>query len=241
MKMLFIGLILILSTIVLAGCGGNETASAAENAQTSVENGIGGQGDFGQQFESAYLNRDYDGALSAQMQMSIGIMQLEGTANAVSTEQAIKLLPLWQGIHNGSFENATERNAVLKQIESAMTPDQMNAIAAMNLTFEDMGSWAEANGIELPRGGGFGGGNGGPFADMSEEERTKLREELRGLTQEQRQARFEELGIEFGGRQGGQGRGQSGNGQGDQGRRGGGRFGAIMEPMIALLSARAEE
>ena len=95
-----------------------------------------------------------------------------------------------------------------------------------------MSSWAEANGIELPQ-GGFGGrgggGDGGPFANLSEEERNNLREELRNMTPEQRQARFAELGIQVGD---GQGRGQGGP-------RGGGRFGLIMEPMIELLSTRA--
>ena len=132
MKKIIIGLVLILSITGLSGCGGGETAAATENTQASTQGNDGGQDGGGQPFESAYLNRDYDGALPLQMQLSMGILQLEGTANAITADQAGKLLPLWQGIQGGAFENATERNAVLKQIEATLTAEQMNAIAAMN-------------------------------------------------------------------------------------------------------------
>lgn len=232
MKLWTTSLILILSIIALTGCSGDDssnTAAAAANPQAEQ-----GGGQFGgEPFQSAYLDRSYDNALQPTTQLSLGTLQLEGSANAITADQAKKLLPLWQGIQNGAFQNAAERNAVYKQIEAAMTPDQMNQIVAMQLTFESMTEWAEANGITLPQGSGGPGQGNGAFANMSEEERAKFREEMQSLTPEQRQARLSEMGIE-------RGPGQGGDGQGTQGRRGG-LNSTTLEPLITLLSSRATE
>ena len=66
---------------------------------------------------------------------------------------------------------------MLGQIESAMTPDQLQFIASLQLTQNDMQVWANANGITM----GSGGGTPGQGSGMSPEARaTKQAEE--GIT-----------------------------------------------------------
>ncbi|MEM7131929.1 MAG: hypothetical protein AAF702_36785 [Chloroflexota bacterium] len=241
--------VLILLVMLLTGCGrgsGDEVqaASPSEDAQTAAQSGDAqGRGGF-QNYGSAFLTNEYDGALNPMMQLVVGTLQLEETENAVTAEQAGKLLPFWQGIVGGAVTNAQERNAVLKQIETTMTESQMQAIADMQLTFQDMSTWAEANGIEIPQLGGPGGGpggRGGAFAALTDEQR----QELQNLSSpEERRAKLREFGIEIpeggfgGGGNGGPGAGGNG-GQGGGQRGAGGRFGVLMQPVIELLESRA--
>jgi hypothetical protein len=176
-----------------------------------------------EQYTIAELDTSYEGALPASTQLALGIVQLDGTENAVTPEQAKALLPLWQVIQSGSLQSDAETNAVVEQIEGSMTAEQLSAIAEMQLTFEDMGTWMQERGLNFgrPQGGeggqdafgdltederaamratrqagGEGGfGPGGVFANMSEEERASLR------------ATAEAGGMTFG-RPGGGGRGQ---------------------------------
>lgn len=246
---------ILLAAMMLAACGGSdeptetattgnveagnvETAPVAQESSAAPDEDAPPQGPRGG-FESAYLQTDHDGAAQPIMQLILGTMQLEETEQAVSTEQAGKLLPLWLALQGDAVTNAAERNAVLKQIESTMSTDQMQAIVDLKLTNQSLGQWAEANGIELPQfggrgqGGQGGGGEGGPrgdgpLANMSEEERAAFREEMQGLTQEERQARLAEMGIEFTPGQGGR-----------PGGPGGGRIGLLMEPLIEMLTERS--
>jgi hypothetical protein len=93
-------------------------------------------------------------------QLALGTFLLEGTETAVSPEQAKTLLPLWQIVLSGTLMSEGETGAVLKQIEGAMTTEQLAAIAAMQLTFEDMGAWAQEQGVTLR-----GSGEGTPSSD----------------------------------------------------------------------------
>jgi hypothetical protein len=112
--------------------------------------------------------------MPASSQLALGIFRLEGTGNAVTAEQARTLLPLWQAIQSGSLQNDAETNAVLKQIEGAMAAEQLAAIAAMQLTFQDMGTWMQEQGVEFGPPPGAGQGQGG-FGNLSEEERASMR------------------------------------------------------------------
>ena len=123
MKKTLFALTLILA-LALTACGG--TATETETASS----GAGG------------LNADYENALSVQLQLSVGTFNLEGTDLAVDVEQATDLIPLWQ-VLNGLNESGTaapeEIDALVVQIEETMTSEQISAIAAMNLTRENMG------------------------------------------------------------------------------------------------------
>ncbi|MFZ5909132.1 MAG: hypothetical protein ACOYYU_03865 [Chloroflexota bacterium] len=100
--------------------------------------------------------------LSASMELVLGSFRLEGTDQAITAEQAADLLPLWQ-VYQGLTESDTaaqaEIDALLEQIQEAMTDEQMSAIQAMQLTREDMRAIMEERGVTM--GGGPGAGNTG--------------------------------------------------------------------------------
>lgn len=78
-----------------------------------------------------------DGDLSAEAQLALGTLQLEDTALAVDETQAATLLPLWQAyqsLANNDTTATVELSALVQQIQRAMTPEQVQAIADMKLT-----------------------------------------------------------------------------------------------------------
>ena len=232
-------LILILVAGVLAGCGGDASTSSGEEAGVDPA-----QSEGNSTYTSAALDTSYEGALPASSQLALGTLELEETENAVTPEQAGTLLPLWQAIQGGSLQGDAETNAVLKQIEGAITAEQLAAIAAMQLTFEDMGAWMQEQGVSFrpPQGapggqnpfgmpggvseeeraamrataqaGGGFGGEGGPFGNMSAEERESMR------------ATAEASGMTFPG----------GGGRADRG-----QLAVLAEQAVELLTARAAE
>lgn len=155
MKRWFVGLTFVLlviglPTALLAGCSNSTEATPAQSS--------------GAAYTSQVLVTSYPGALDVSSQLALGTMKLEGTANAVTPEQAAALLPLWQALQGGVTAQI-EVNAVLAQIERTMRPEQLEAIAAMQLTTDDLAAWAEENGVSMPFAGGPPGGQGMPGGD----------------------------------------------------------------------------
>ena len=123
------------------------------------------------------LSEDYEGALPVQTQLVVGTLKLEEGEWAVSAEQAEQLIPLWKAVRSlSSSDTAAEAEfaGLLKQIQETMTTDQLEAIAAMQLTQEAIfstiqqlgiqpGGAAAADGVSggRPSGGGSAGGFGG--------------------------------------------------------------------------------
>ena len=224
-----IALIVVVAATVLVGCGSEQSTPDSADA-----------GD-GEAYTSEVLDASYEGALDATGQLALGTIQMEETENAVTVEQATTLLPLWQALQGGVTARA-EVNAVLKQIEGTMTQEQLAAIAAMQLTREDLGAWMREQGLGMEGGGPggdpdaratrqaqFGGGEGGEmppeaatrraeFANMSEEERQELRATM-------------QAGGGFAGGPGGGGRGGAGGRQ----------YMIFLAPLTELLEARAGE
>lgn len=102
---------------------------------------------------SAYLSTEYTDAASVRNQLAYGTLQLDGTANAITPEQAKSLLPLWQAMLSLSGDSTTateEINAVQDQIVAAMSKEQMNAIAAMQITNAGLNTFYAQYGIVLP-------------------------------------------------------------------------------------------
>ena len=99
----------------------------------------------------------YPGALNAASQLMLGTLRLEGAENAVTPEQAKTLLLLWQALSGRVLQSDAERNAVLANIETQMTPAQLEAIAAMRLTQSDLLARISEGGQEP----GFGSGRAG--------------------------------------------------------------------------------
>ena len=112
--------ILMILAVLVAACGGAPAAP-----QAAVPAGT-----------TAGLTDDYEDALSVRNQLALGTLRLEG-ANAVTAEQAAKLLPLWQALKTLSASTTTateELTAVQDQISTAMTPAQISAIVGLKLT-----------------------------------------------------------------------------------------------------------
>ncbi|CAG1016512.1 hypothetical protein ANAEL_05662 [Anaerolineales bacterium] len=151
MKKIFLPLVFLFA-LLLAACSGT-----AAPAPTS-----------GDVYVSQNLPTDYDGALAVRNQLAFGTLELNQGDLAISAEQAQALIPLWQGLRSTQQAGGSaqaEVSALLTQIESAMTPEQLQAIAAMKLTQPDMQAWATANGITM------GSGTPGQGAGMSPEAR----------------------------------------------------------------------
>ena len=125
-------LLLVLSMVVSA-CGGTPAAPTASPAGA--------------------LSEDYENAISVRNQLLLGTLRLQGTAEALTADQAKSLLPLWQAVQalTGSETTAEEEtDAVLNQIEAALTPAQVRAIAALQLTNEHLTAWYSEMGVVLP-------------------------------------------------------------------------------------------
>lgn len=142
---------LLVSALLIASCGANAVAST--------------NGDV---YISSNLATDYENALPIRNQLAIGTMKLDGTAQAVTPDQAKALLPLYQALRGTSTSGGgsqEEVSALLSQIESAMTAEQLSAISEMKLTFADMQTWATENGITLGQNGGQPGSGMGLSAE----------------------------------------------------------------------------
>jgi hypothetical protein len=157
-------LVLILAAALLAGCGGDASSPA-------------GQGTEGAAPALALAGAGEEATLPDSSRLALGTLKLEGTANAVTAEQASKLLPLWQALQGGALQNEAETAAVLKQIQGLLTAEQLAAIDAMQLGAEDLASWMQEQGMEYgpPADAGDGAGRSAPPEGMSEEEMAAMR------------------------------------------------------------------
>ncbi len=93
------------------------------------------------QTSSGVLTTSYDNALSVEMQLAYGTVKLEGSANAIDSQSAAQLLPLWKAVRSLSASDAAaaeEIQAVYRQIQESMSAEQLQAIAAMQLTSSDV-------------------------------------------------------------------------------------------------------
>jgi hypothetical protein len=159
----------------LMGCGGSgEQAAGHEGANITPA----GEGDA-----AVSLNEEYSDALSIRSQLMLGTFELEGTDLAVTPEQASELLPLWQvsrSLSRSGTGASEEVAAVLNQIEAAMTPAQVDAIAAMQLTRADNQAMAQEMGLATGTGEGAGSAQRGQGQNLSAEEQATRQAERTG-------------------------------------------------------------
>ena len=264
-----IGIMLALA-LALAGCGGAGTPTASTGSAPAVAAGTAAATGAPADYSSAALPASYENALPASTQLALGILRLEGAPQAVTPAQAKTLLPLWQAFQGRALQNQGEQNAVLKQIEGTLTAEQVKAIAAMQLTQDDMRKWMEESSV---RGAPFPGGPDGEPGNMTGEQQPANEATveasggqflqggqvpgLRGtpgpgggpgnMTEEQRaafRATVEASGGQFPrGEQGPRARGTPG--AGGPGPAGQGRFSApyrvFVAPLVELMTQRAAE
>ena len=137
---------LIIFALLLTACGGStSTAPAAPQVTTNDATPT--------PLSATYLTIDYADATSVRNQVALGTLKLEGTANAITAEQAKSLLPLWQAIVALSGTTTTaeaELTAVQNQIVAALTPAQLQAIGALQLTTTQLNAFYAEKGIVMP-------------------------------------------------------------------------------------------
>jgi hypothetical protein len=142
-------MILVLLALVLAACSTGITASSSTSTNSA----------------------------SAQTELMVGVLKLEGTDQAVTSKQASELLPLWEVIKvlaNGSTSSQAEMQAAFRQVKETLTASQLQAIADMKLTSQDITAFEQtlsttsvqssSKSSSSSSQGGFGG-PGGPGGD----------------------------------------------------------------------------
>lgn len=145
--------------------------------------------------DSAVLTAEFENAASVELQLILGTLKLEGTAQAITKEQANTLLPLWSSFSTlsqsmmpsmgagqaqeqttpptVSVEAQTQLAELTAQIQSAMTAEQIQAITAMQITQETAQTIMQELGLDMSgpqQGMGAGtppesGGEGMPPSD----------------------------------------------------------------------------
>jgi hypothetical protein len=125
---------LVLLCLILVACGASSSSSntlASPSGTTDSKSGT---------------------SLSKINVLLVGTLKLENTDQALTADEAGQLLPLWQAYRSLSTSQTAaqaEVDGLLKQIESAMTSEQMNAINAMNLTSTDMMNLMQTMGVGM--------------------------------------------------------------------------------------------
>lgn len=130
-----LGLLLSLTLIACNGQTSTPDTSAASNSR---------------------LSADYEGALLPIGQLAVGTFRLEEQELAVTAEQAQQLAPLWRAYRSVSNSASASRQEVLalqKQIEEAMTDEQLAAIQAMRLTNADLAEVMAEQGVKASNSG----------------------------------------------------------------------------------------
>jgi hypothetical protein len=149
LAILFLGISIVLS---LAACGGTTAAGEPTAVGGESQNSIPSNGEI----ESVRIQDDYSNALSVAGQLALGTIQLDETDLAVDEAEAAGLLPLWQAyqsLSNSDSAAQAEIDAVLRQLQDTMTPEQVQAIVEMRLTDDSLNELAESGDLTF----GFGG------------------------------------------------------------------------------------
>jgi hypothetical protein len=111
----------------------------------------------------ATLSTAYPEAVPVQLQLIVGTLQLEGSQMAVTAAQASALLPVWTALKDlGGNSAATQEqyDDLIERALQAMTNEQIQAIALMQITRQQMMTVMQQQGISLG-GPGNGMGQGG--------------------------------------------------------------------------------
>ena len=175
-KMKMIGLI-ILVTLLISACGSDATQvgeidPAAESASGEVVESSGNS-ETEEESQSPLeksreeLRADFaESALPPASQLVLGTLMLEDTEYAVDSELAVYLTPYWK-LYKSLLESDTtaqeELDALINEVQEVMDADQVNYIASLELTQEDLMTYMNELGIMenmLPEGEADGEGQG---------------------------------------------------------------------------------
>jgi hypothetical protein len=108
------------------------------------------------------LNTDYTDAVSVAEQLLAGTFLLVDTNLSPTGEQTAQLIQLWTSLKDAVQNSAAQEqtDALVQQIESAMTADQVKAIADFKVTRESMMAVLQDKGVTMggPQQNGRGAG-----------------------------------------------------------------------------------
>ena len=156
--------------LLLSACG------AAPEAESSTDNGSTSEEITTTELNELEGEADED-ALAESTELIMGTILLQNSEQAVDATQAGTLLTLWKAYRslvNSETSAEEEVSAVLVQIKDEMTPEQLTAIEALELTNDNIQDKMQEMGIEMGRGMGF------DFdSDMSQEDMQATREAMR--------------------------------------------------------------
>ena len=102
---------------------------------------------------STVLSIEYSDAANLRSQLAYGTIKLADTPNAITSDQAQTLIPLWQAVVSLSGDTTTaseELTAVQDQITAALTAEQLQAIAEMKITNAGLNVFYAEYGVVLP-------------------------------------------------------------------------------------------
>jgi len=166
--------ILTLLALLLTACGGaststEEAASAVEataiaDMVTTMQTATAAVEELPTEAPvvTATLTSDYENAAPILMQVVLGIYQLEDTTQVVTAAQAQELLSLLTTLSNASSGNTIAQDqidALVEQAVSVLTPEQIQAIANMQITQDTTMSVMQELGLSM---GGPGQGESNP-------------------------------------------------------------------------------
>lgn len=191
---MILGTLLLVVGLAACGSGGADTTAAPSNA---ADTALAARTPGARPFD--------DTEMPLSMKLPLGTLMLEQTAYAVTPAQAQELLPLWQmlgALQESATASQVEIDAILDQIQGAMTPEQLAAIEEMSpeemrTLFQDLGMRRQGD-SDTDEEGGFrppegmmppGAGEGPPamgpmgpggFGDLSPEEQSTAMAERGG-------------------------------------------------------------
>lgn len=229
MKKKVIFAISLILVMVVTACSSATPASSNDDSGVSAQNGVNN----GSETASGTLSEEFNNALPISAQLGFGTLMLEDTELAVTPTQAAELLPLWKAARSLSDSETiseAELEAIFKQIQDAMTPEQLAAINEMEFGSEQMAQLAEDLGISF----GFGGEGFGNLTPEQQATAQAARESGQGFSG----GGFPGGGFPGGGIPGGEGPVVVQGGEGPGGFQGGSQ---LSPEQLATLEARRAE
>ncbi len=137
--------VLVILALLASACSGSAVTTTTNSSAGTIAQG---------------QNPAANASLSEATKLAVGMLKLEGTDQAVTADQAATLVTLWQAyqaLSNSDTTAPVELEAVIQQIQGAMTPEQVKAIEAMQLTRQSMNEALQALGVTFGPGAGAQG------------------------------------------------------------------------------------
>jgi len=166
MKKIKISVLLLVVLLMLTACGGGEAPEAPLEGDNTSSEITAEQEQTRDEQPREELRFDFaENALPPASQLVLGTLMLEDTDLAVNGEVAPYLVPYWK-LYLNLLESETtapeELEALIAEIQEVMDVDQVNYIAGLELTQDDLMVFINESGLmeDLIPEGGAGEGDG---------------------------------------------------------------------------------